>query len=447
MSIQFNNSVFKDLIEKYPEWNTLQGYLESEEGGLFRIADKNKELCLIRYDKNTSKMDLPHSNWFRSVVWNTRTNRPISVAPPKASTLEFSYKRLNDVNEAGIVCEEFLDGFMINCFRMVGDNKLYITSRSKLDATGNFYSPKSFRSLFIESYLSLSDDVDQDKEVLFQVESNTLEYPNASNHETSVYYSFLVQHKEHRIVTNITQNRVFLVQKGVVYENGTIQVSDHFTSFRDMPNMVTIPLESSISKGSYAQIVSSQDDLQKEQEEEKDSTEVSRWIMNLCKNRSWQFQGVVFKDHLGNRWRFRSEKYVALKSLRGNSSTPLGRFSQLYTQNLSHTYLEYYPDDSFNFSFFTVFLNNIIQMIYQYYIDLHVTKTRSITTIDKLYHPYLYALHGIYLSQLRPNNKKITIQEIYKYLHKQPWQRIAFLIRKNQDSYFSQINEVVNSST
>ena len=131
-------------------------------------------------------MDLPHSKWFRSVVWNTKTNRPVCVAPPKASTEEFPYKTLKEATDAGIVCQELLEGFMINCFKVVGDETLHITSRSKLNAAGKFYSEKSFRELFMETY-------EQNGHI-------NIPSPETSINQVSVFSSFLVQHKEHRIV-------------------------------------------------------------------------------------------------------------------------------------------------------------------------------------------------------------------------------------------------------
>ena len=93
MSFTYTINIFKELVEKYPKWEELCCFLESEDGGLFRVVDKNDNgLCLIRYEKGLSKMDLPHSRWFRSVVWNMRTNRPVCVAPPKSSNDDFSFE-------------------------------------------------------------------------------------------------------------------------------------------------------------------------------------------------------------------------------------------------------------------------------------------------------------------------------------------------------------------
>ena len=39
MPIQYEINVFKDLVTQYPSWEELQKYLESPEGGLFRVVD------------------------------------------------------------------------------------------------------------------------------------------------------------------------------------------------------------------------------------------------------------------------------------------------------------------------------------------------------------------------------------------------------------------------
>jgi hypothetical protein len=144
----------------------------------------------------------------------------------------------------------------------------------------------------------------------------------------------------------------------------------------------------------------------------------------------WKFQGLVFKDGSGNRWRFRSEKYAAVKTLRGNSCTITERFAQLYCQNLITNYLEYYPEDMMPIAIHMMFMDAVVKMMYDNYVDLHITKTKKVDEIDKMFLPHLYSIHGIYLSQLRTVGKKINFDEIKVYLHKQPWQRIVFLIKK-----------------
>ena len=376
------NNIFKELIEKYPTWDELRLYLESDEGGLFKISDTNNDFSIIRYEKGITKMDLPHSKWFRSVVWNHTINRPVCIAPPKAS---------NDVPKTvdGIVCQELLDGFMINCFKV--DKTLHITTRSKLNAAGTFYSEKSFRELFMEAYSNTNNSPFYCESII-QDECNIR---SPANGEISVFYSFLVQHKEHRIVKKINKNRVFIIHKGVVLEDGTVKIEDNPES-----HIETIPLDSIDS------------------------------IHRILCEKLWDFQGVVLKDSLGNRVRFRSEKYNVVKALRGNTANIRDRFAQLFSQNLLFKYMEYYQDEIIPMNTYIMFINNIVKTLYDYYIFMHV-KIMKID-IDRMFLPHLYNIHGIYLNQLRPNGKKVTVYDIMVYLQAQPWQRISFLIKKIQ---------------
>ena len=426
MTINIQNNTFSDLVKSFPTWEQLKKYLESDEGGQFRIVDTLENgLCLIRYEKDVTNMDLPHSRWFRSVVRNTHINRPVSVAPPKTTSADFTFNSFKDVNEAGIVCQELLDGFMINCFKLVNDNTLYISSRSKLKATGKFYSSKSFRQLFIEAFMETVGSTNFSESAI-QFESSW-RAPDVTKNEVAVFYSFLVQHKEHRIVKKINVNRVFLIHSGVVLNDGQVNIEDGPAIYNEKPNLENLRLEKIKNSGTWAQVLTNVSDNVNEM------NEVQEWIKNLFANRSWDFQGIVFKDVLGNRWRFRSEKYALVKSLRGNSPALRERFAQLYTQNLVYKYLEYYPEDVIYMTVQLMLANTIIKILYNAYVDLHITKTTKIELIDKMYHPHLYNLHGIYLSQLRPHGQKINITDVQVYFNKLPWQRIVFLIKKVND--------------
>jgi hypothetical protein len=424
MAFIYQNGVFKDLTEKYPTWDQLKQYLESDEGGIFKVVDLQENgMCIIRYEKEVSNMTLPHSKWFRSVVWNTLTNRPVCVAPPKAASDKFLLSTIKEVQDAGIVCQELLDGFMINCFRVVNDKAIHIVSRSKFDAAGKFFSSKSFKEMFIESYCDKLNSGVCNEDVL-KGDYDNMREPDVSREEAAVFYSFLVQHKEHRIVTKITQNNVTLIHKGIVFNDGHLEIEDTPAEFMGLSNTAYFPLVYSNSKvisGSYAKVVA--DGVSSE-------SEVEAFIKKTMSDNTWEFQGIVFKDKQGNRWRFRSEKYNAVRSLLGNTPSLKDRYSQLYSQNLLDKYFEYFPEALEQMTPWIIYMSGIINTLYNYYVGLHITKTVKIDGIDKMWWPHLYALHGIFLTQLRPANKKINLNEIHLYIHKLPWQRVSFLLGK-----------------
>ena len=421
----FELTIYKDIITKYPTWNLLRSYLESDEGGLFRIVDMDilSDICIIRYEKGVSNMELPHSSWFRSVVWNTALHRPVSISPSKASSLPLPYTICDEANDKGLICQELHDGVMINCFKMAGDKRLYISTRSSLYAAGHFYSSKSFRILFIQAYLHLDSNAPTGKKEESQVDA-TLIGPRLEHNEYAVCYSFLLQHNHHRIVKKIKDNNIFLIQKGIIYQDGSIQiedspiVSDQCRYYSSIPS-ISIPLS---------------------------KMRIIDWTQKLFHQHHYDFQGIVLKDKVGNRWRYRSEKYTMVKSLRGNQPGTLERYIQLYVQNLQHIYLAYYPEDAFDFSLHSTCMSTIIDYLYDNYIELHIIKSMSkheiLDNCNKMYHPHLYALHGIYLTQLRPSGNKMTKEVIQYYFHKLPWQRIAFLLRNTQAAYLSFIQSI-----
>jgi Txe/YoeB family toxin of Txe-Axe toxin-antitoxin module len=243
--------------------------------------------------------------------------------------------------------------------------------------------------------------------------------PNVLNGEYATYYSFLLQHKEHRIVKKIEHNYVLLLQRGTVYQDGHITVEDNVDnefSFQ-IPNT---------------------------------SQSMNDWFLQTFSQQPYDFQGVVFKDGFGNRWRTRAEKYKMVKSLRGNQAGVVERYSQLFVQNLQYMYLDYYPEDAMTFALQSACMTTAIDCIYRAYKEMHIVKAKStaelLEQIDKMYHPHLYALHGIYLTQLRPTSKKMSLDVIRNYFHKLPWQRIAFLLRKTQNMYLTMIHSALADS-
>jgi hypothetical protein len=366
-------------------------------------------------------MNLPHSKWFRSVVWNTITNRPVSIAPPKSASQECPFLTQDDRDQNQIECQELLDGVMINCFKKAGDDKFYITTRSKLDAAGKFYSLKSFRHLFIEAYTGWEVTSRESLEWLIQEESQNIASPDENNQESAVCYSFLIQHKEHRNVKEITQNVAYLIHKAIIYQDGQVELQDRFTTI-DIPfHIIRLPPVLAPSGNSM------------------------QWIKEEMDRQSWDFQGIVVKDTYGNRWRYRSEKYQVVKSLRGNSPVLMDRFVQLYQQNLTQMYLEYYPTDLITFAFYSEFIQQLTQFLYDYYVEFRIHKSCTLSEIDHMYHPHLYQLHGFYLSHLRPSQKVVTKNDVYDYLRNQPWQRISFLLRQHLNNYFSGIQQAIES--
>jgi len=400
MAFSYDLSVFSTLRETYPTWEAFRAYMESE--GKFRIVEEHSSgLCLLRYEKGVSFTTLPHASWCRSILWDRATHLPVSIAPPKACSEAIPYTTLGDAMEAGAICQEMIDGWMIQAFRRAGDPTLYLASRSHLHATGTFYSLRSFRELFLESYLGSTGAVQMMEETL-QADP-FFESPCVEKGETARFYSFLVQHTDHRVVSPIKKNRALLIHKGVVHATGHVTITDDPHSIMGLPQSVGVD----------------------------PTTSFASWNAAYLSSLSWENQGIVWKDRTGRRWRYRSSTYELVRSLRGNHASAVDRYAQLYTQNLTHTYLQYFFEDSVPFSFFRALLQRIGKEIFQAYMDVHVYRNTTRDKVLSLYHPHLYQLHHIYRTQLRPTGSRMNSVTLQKYLYSLPWQRISFLLRQH----------------
>jgi hypothetical protein len=309
---------------------------------------------------------------------------------------------MGDATEAGAVCQEMLDGWMIQAFRRAGDPTLYLASRSHLHATGTFYSPRSFRELFLESYLGTTSTTGTTSTEETLQADPFFESPCVEKGETAVFYSFLVQHKDHRMVAAIKDNRACLIHKGVVHATGLVTITDDPLSIMGMPHTYVEP-----------------------------DTALLSWNATHIDAVSWEHQGIVWKDRTGRRWRYRSPAYELVRSLRGNHASAVDRYAQLYTQNLTQMYLQYFFEDSVPFSFFRALLQRISKEIFQAYMDVHVYRNTTRDKVLTLYHPHLYQLHHIYRTQLRPMDGRMNSVTLQKYLYSLPWQRISFLLRQH----------------
>ena len=201
----YSISIFRDLCEKYPTWSELRVYLESQNLLVnYETEEETSRYCIIRYNKKVEKSaDISTSwkKWFRSVVWNTETNRPVCVAPKKANEGEATTETI-----IGCRAEEYLDGFMINSWKDVSGT-VQIATRSSIGATGTFHSKKSFAVLFKEALGSKSTDSCIEGEYTFT--------------------SFNVQHPENRIVSPVDTPCVWTIHSGIVQADGIVIISEN----------------------------------------------------------------------------------------------------------------------------------------------------------------------------------------------------------------------------
>jgi len=360
-------SHFKDLIDQYNTWTSLRPHLESYEGGRLRIIDCGSDLYLIRYDKGSSNFTTPHTRWFRSVVWDGINNRPLCIAPPKANEEEIP-------EAVNYTYEEFHEGVMINAF--LKDGQVRLTTRSKIDATGTFYSARSFQSLLMDTGMTL----DKIKEYLTDSQS--------------LFVSFLLQHPEHKLVSRITEPKALIIHNGSVESDGSV-------IFRDCVEPLLKPM----------------------------NVPLDLWAKTLAEQKGWQHQGIVVKDGQGARYRIRSSAYTMVRTLRGDSPRLDVRFLKLRQQRLLDTYLFYYPEEKELMDQLETLLRVLTQQLYSFYVCTHIKHSIKFADLPAHLKTHVYALHSYFLGNLKAQGFFIRKQEVVQYVNNLPIPRVLHLFR------------------
>jgi hypothetical protein len=349
----FTTTVFSDLVATYPTWDQLLVFLTSPEGGSLRvISSASDTLAIIRYTKDVSDFEKAHVPFFRSVVWDTVTNRPVSVAPVKA---------LQGNPETGVSLRvtDFVDGTMFHAFCV--NSTVRIATRTSLDAGGKFYSTRSFAELFGDAFPDLTEFL-----------SSVL--------ENGYYASFVLQHPEHRTVQKLVEPRVYVTYYGKVSPNGDACMS-------------ALPSDWPERLASYAPQV------YEESIAYEDSKEASNHLRQNPSGHLWQ--GLVFQDIASSRrWRLRNPAFVAVRALRGGEANPMERFLRLRDQGLVKKYLEYFREESDELWKFEQTLRLRTQELYTAYNEMNKLKTKTMKQLPYCLRPHVYALHGLYLASL-----------------------------------------------
>jgi len=388
----YSVNTFQSWVNTYTSWDSLKSYLTSEDVGVSVREFPSSPYAIVRYVKGKTNFEkMPELVWVRSVVWNTKTHRPVCVAPRKANT---------GAPPCGkqLTYENFVDGSMINVFATrsteTGEIEYICTSRSQLNATGTFYSQKSFQTMFMEALQQ--KNITQLQDLFGPSELPTVDTP-------SVFLSFVLQHPEHRVVERVTRPTVYLVQMGRIKSDGEVVLSAK-NPFLERMELVGTSVEF------------------------KDEKEFTEWFRQQAYQRGWTWQGYVFKDTDGNRWRIRNNTYKMLRTLRGSEATADLRFLRLRSEGKVSEYLKHYHEDRQAFWDFEQKLRKETRAVYDAYIEVHKAHAKKLGDLENPIRTAVYLLHSHYLKDLRPQNQMVVLGTAIELVNSMPaWQQAQFL--------------------
>lgn len=393
---------FSDLVTNYSSWESLRTFLESEEGGKLRIIQKEGDpFAIVRYVKGQSDLgwqSKPWVRWMRSVVWDTHSNRPVCVAPPKA----YSDDVPNHVDRPEIAVEEFVEGVMVNAF-LAENGSLQLSTRSSLGASTGYYSQKTFAEMMADALAARGVSLDQ---LATLIKSK------------GTFASFVLQHPEHRVVQKNESPNVALIYCGTVNPNGSVEIYETPAEWTEGFQSWGVKTYPPLAPGETA----------------------AQRLEMMIRTAESTWQGLVFRGPCGTRWRLRSLSYKILRDLRGKESRIEERFSRLRAQNMVRLYTQNWPEETAAFLDLEKRLRGLTSKIYTEYCAVHKEKSKLFLDVPVPLRSPVYHLHGIYLNNLRAQNLTVKMPLVIQFVNTMKPEEQAALLRSSVEVDLTQGN-------
>ena len=373
-----SSSVFTTLLSTYTSWPGLKSFLSSEAGGSLRIYDESVTpeypYALIRYVKGLSNFAMPHVGAFRSVVWDTLTNRPVSVTPYKSVEGE-SLPETGSPSDYRI--EQFIDGVLIGTFYDTYNERWQLHTRSTLNANCRYYSQSlTFRDMFYE----------------------TMRTFNYATLDKSCSYSYVLRHSENRVVCAVPVNASICVQINHIDASGLV------TDITPENDRLRIP------------DLSSWDAVK---------TCVCDWDVRFRHNA----QGLVVKNvETGQRWKLRTPSYNAVRKTRGNSARRDYIWLSAWRKNALSNYLGIFPEEKQSAEATVASWKRVTNDVFHIYTDVFKARTLAKSDIAPKYRPLVYGLHSKFMEELKPIGKSIDWRTTLQYMNDRDTAQMLFVI-------------------
>jgi len=325
-----------------------------------------RKLLLVKYykDKEYDFVENPWLRYCRGAVINTETNKVVCLPPPKA----YPVNDIATVMEVDTPTKEYqllIDGTMVNLF--YHNNEWVFSTRSSIGANNSWDGKVSFRKMFEEA-------VSSDKWM--------------DNLQKDYSYSFVLVHKNNRIVSPVVENNVYLVEN---YKIGETIERVPLDTIEGIENVMTFTLE---KLSSY-----------------------------MDPNLQFSVKGFTVKNETSKRLRWLNPMYEYVSNLKMNYNDKLLNYIGLRRNGTLREYLNYFPEDSYEFSRYRDSFQNIKMDLLKHYSDHFIHKTLDKKDIPYEFKPLLYELHGDYFRTGDSRNERI----VGDYLHSLPEKKFMFV--------------------
>jgi hypothetical protein len=415
-------SAFTTLCNTYTTWSALKTHLISEEGGKLSVYEvPDTKLAMIRYVKGQSNMDMSHVGSFRSVVWNTEVNRPVSVAAFKSERGE-GFPAFGPSTSLQI--EEFVDGVMIGQFWDASTDSWRIHTRSTLDANCRYYSKRSFADLFAEAVAA----------------SYGVAAPLTDRLEKGVSYTWILQHAENRVVCPVQKPRVVLVAAYRI--DATLEQVAAPAGIQTPRVYYTKNADALVGRMDMSPVLDVIGMVNRQEHDQVDAglhsstpgyvpSDIPGVISMMAGMRgSVRYQGVVVKDSSQplKRWKLRSQVYNQVRKMRGNSARRDFLWMDMWSKGSLEEYLKFFPEERRPAMDIIERWKGITQQAFKLYIDGFKARTLDRSQIPAKFRPLVYGLHNLYMTSLKPAHKTLDWKEVVRWMNERDTAQKIFVI-------------------
>jgi len=337
---------------------------------------------ILKYDKEWLASESVKSvGLLRSVIFKD-DGTVVSFAPPKSLLTE----SLNIDLDSESVAETFGEGTMINVFYEVETNSWEIATRSSVGGGTCFFMVNGFKEENTFKYMF--DEVCHH----IGLDLNDL--------NKKFVYSFVMQHPRNRIVTIIKEMSLYLVDVYQIEDNKTIRVVSIHNELEQFGlNTSKVKLVNSISL--------------------KNEEDLKNCIKSMASmNTPYDNVGVVIKNNLGERYKFRNPTYEHVRQLRGNQPKLQYQYINLRQTGKVAEYLQYYKEHKKPFNDFRNIIHAYTNELFSNYIRCYIKKEKKLKEFPEKYRVHMYTLHHeIYLKTLMPEKKYVNKEVVIHYFN------------------------------
>ena len=359
------------------DFNLLKNINELKEKGL--ILKKKDDIFLVKYNKKyINNENISTLGKYRSIIFNDE--KILSYSPPK------SLRYNSNFNIDGLKITEFCDGTMINLFYY--KDKWEIATKSVIGANCKYYvkQEKTYRDMFFEVIEKLNINL------------------NIFNKSCS--YSFILQHPENRIVSNIQYMNLILIK---CYSfNDNIIMEEDITEYSKYMN-ISLDLTNIFKRDTLDEIFNN--------------------YLNFTHNvKDYNKVGIVLTNSNGERIKIRNFYYEYVKRLKGNSPKLQFIFYSIKKLKKIKEFLTFFPEHSDDFKMYTKELYEFTGKLYNKYVSCFIKKEEKISNMNYEFKPHLFKLHKIYLDSLSDKKIKINKKIVIDYINNLEPEQLMFCI-------------------